>query len=116
MFGWFKGASKEDTVELARQAADALFIESVVAEGLYTGFLIQVPAGRDVSTYLKDQTALAAFVDRIEARLDASDFEPVLEAINNIPGIPSRDHSEDRARAVRAVVSNGGTLLFKWSR
>jgi hypothetical protein len=119
MFGWFKNIAKTDPVAMARGYAESAVIESVFDKGLYSAFLIRLPADSQPTNFIKNQAALSAFVERVEARLVASDFEPVLEVINrdiyDALGPSASDHSADRASALRAVISHDDALLFKWN-
>ncbi len=120
MFGWFKNAARTDTVAMARGYAESAVIESVVDKGLYSAFLIRLPADSQPANIIKNQEALSVFVERVEVRLLASDFDPVLELINrdiyDALGPSASDHSADKASALRAVISHDDALLFKWNR
>jgi len=116
MFGWFNGAKREDPVVTARQLAQDAFIESVAEAGNYSAFFIRLADDRPTAEHFKNQTTLSAFVELIEGRIAASDFEPVLEAMQSISGLHPPDHSTDRAKAVRVVLSQDEALVFKWER
>lgn len=120
MFGWFKNLAKTDPIAMAIELAESAVIESVFEKGLYSAFLVRLPANVQAANFIRTQTALSAFMERIEERLEASDFEPVLEIVNrniyDALGSSTTDHSADRASALRAVISQDETLLFKWNR
>lgn len=116
MFGWFKGAKHEDPVIAARQLAQDAVIESVAEAGDYSAFFVRLGDDHPTAEQFKNHTALSAFVELIEERIAASNFEPVLEALQSIGGLPPSDHSTDRAKAVRVVLSPDEALVLKWKR
>lgn len=116
MFGWFNGAKREDPVVTARQLAQDAVIESVAEAGNYSAFFVRLADDRLAAEQFKNKRALSAFVELIEERIAASDFEPILEAMQSISGLPPPDHSTDRAKAVRVVLSADEALVFKWNR
>jgi hypothetical protein len=115
MFSWLKGSSQEDPITAARNLARDSSIESVFEGGKYSAFLIRLLDNRPAADRIKNQAALLAFVEVIEDRLSTNDFEPVLEILNRIGGMPPPDHTADRAQATRLVVSPDDALVFKWT-
>lgn len=116
MFGWLKGGKQGDPVESARQLAHAAVIEAVAEKGLYAAFFVRLIDDLPAADQFKNHAALTAFVEVIEERLTASDFDPILEEHQSISGFPPLDHTTDRRSALRAVLAPDDSMVFKWNR
>ena len=100
-----------------RELAKIVSIESVVEEGVYSGFLI-LPNENDLSKLdgIREKSeALSAFVEIIKKRLSDNDFDDLLDhRIYEQYSLPSMEADNRKSTAKRVVVGSNQTLLFKW--
>lgn len=110
MFGFFKGKSIKKSIEIAKDAT----IDCALEQGIYAGFMVQLKVGKDeVGKHWKNQEALTAFVEEIENRIEADDFDYPLDPL---PGGLIREGDSGKKTALRAVFAPGHQLLMKWNK
>lgn len=116
MFGFNKKKNEIAHQQVCRQLASEATLESVFEGGKYSAFLVRlaIPKSKFSSIFLTKEDMML-FVESIENRLDARDFEPDLAKLNDSHAFPSSPDRHGVAAAVRLVLDEDDALIFKWN-
>lgn len=105
------------SLDEVKEIAGNVSIESVVENGVYSGFLI-LPNEKDLlnlNEIKAEKEALSAFIEIIEKRIFDNDFDDLLDhKIFEQYSLPSLEIDKKKSTAKRVVVDSANNLLFQW--